>query len=345
MRLGIDITWTGDNPAGVGIMAGEAIEILKHRPEVELVLFRANDFPYGPRRHGALARAIKRAQLDALWQLGGWLPLFLPRDLFAIQTVHDLISFDHPEWFPQRGLSRWWSHQVRVARAIRRANVIHAVSGWAGEAVRKHFPVASSRIIIAYQGVTAPSHIEVRPSGIDQPFVLMLGTIEPRKNIEMACRAFALFAREHPEPHLVIAGKTGWKAEGALHAIETLSATFPGRIHRFEYVGEEIKWALLHDASVLLITSHAEGFGRPIVEAMMVSTPVLAAANSALQEIAVDAAIMVPQNDEQKTARALWRAIYHPTLPKRLAELGRERACQFSTEAMVGAVLKTIETQ
>ncbi len=343
MRIGIDLTWLGDQPAGVGTMAGEVVEVLKHRPEVELVLFRASDFPRGPRRHIALARAIKKAKLDALWQLGGWLPLFLPCDLFAIQTMHDLISFDHPEWFPQRGFSRWWSHHVRVARAIRRANVVHAVSRWTGEVVRKRFPVVSGRIVVAHQGVTVPSHMEVRPPRIDQPFVLVLGTVEPRKNIELVCRAFARFASEHPEPHLVIAGKTGWKAGGAQRAIERLSATFPGRVHRFEYVDEATKWALLREASVLLMTSHEEGFGRPIIEAMSVGTPVVAAANSAMQEVAADAAIMVPANDEQKTARALWRAIYHPTLPKRLAELGRERAREFSTETMVDTILRTIE--
>ena len=171
----------------------------------------------------------------------------------------------------------------------------------------------------------------------------MLGTVEPRKNIALACRAFGRFAAEYPKSHLVIAGKTGWKARASLAAIETLSTQFPGRVHRLEYVDESTKWALLKDASVLLMTSHAEGFGRPVIEAMSMGTPVIATATSAMNEIASDAAILVPEGDEQKITHALWRAIYHPTLPSKLVELGRQRAASFSIATMVDTILKTIE--
>ena len=95
----------GEKPAGVGTMAGEVIDELKRRGDVKVVLFRSEAIGRGPLKHVRLARAIKTAKLDAFWQPGGWLPFFLPHELVTVQTVHDLISLDHPEWFPN-GASR-----------------------------------------------------------------------------------------------------------------------------------------------------------------------------------------------------------------------------------------------
>lgn len=337
MRVGVDLTWLGDKPAGVGTMVGDVVAELERRNDVELVLFRAGS---GLGKHWRLYRQIKRARLDMLWQVGDWLPLLLPRDLKTIQTVHDLISFDHSEWFPQSGFSRWWSQRVRVGRSIKRADVVHAISQWTAEQVRRLFPEASEKVVVAYQGVSVPDVItDVVPDAIDKPFLLVLGTIEPRKNIEAICEAFLQFANEYSEPHLVIAGGEGWRFESSMEAIDQLAVNLPGRVHRLGYVDDGTKWSLLQEASVLVMLSHAEGFGRPVVEAMTVGTPAIVAANSALKEIAEDAAILVFPENKKKVARAMWRALYHPQLPERVMKLGHDRAERFSTREMVDQIL------
>jgi len=284
--------------------------------------------------------SIKQARLDVLWQVGDWLPLLLPRDLRTIQTVHDLISVEHPEWFPQTGVSRWWSWNMRVKHAIRGATVVHAISTWTAGCILRSFPEVKDRVVMAYQGVRTPEKIQKTLSnGIHYPFVLILGTIEPRKNIPFACQSFLQFAQEYPEPHLVIAGKEGWKSGASIEAICALQQALPGRVHVRSYVTDEEKWTLLQEASALLMMSHAEGFGRPAIEAMSVGTPVIASANSALQEITEDAGVLVPPGDLQKTARALWRVLYHPLLTDRLIPLGLDRARCFLTSQMADQVM------
>jgi len=356
MKIGIDLTWQTDKPAGVETMVGEVLMELVSRKEVQLMVFvlRGSTRVYkgisvrevrsGWLRHVDLYLMIRKESLDVLWQVGGWLPLFFPHKLKTIQTVHDLISADHPAWFPQTGFSARWSWYMRVGRSLRRATVIHAISHWTEKQIMRLFPDTRGKIIAAYQGVSAPDQIRTEqiPKYIQTPFIVILGTIEPRKNIPLACEAFLLFAQEHPDPHLVFVGKRGWKAEESLMAIETLQKALPGRVHVEFYVTHAEKWALLSGASAVLMVSHAEGFGRPLVEAMSVGTPVIASANSAMQEVVEDAGILVPPDDVQKTARAMWRALYHPTLSDRLIELGSERAKRFSTKQMVDCVLETI---
>ncbi len=343
MKIGIDLTWLGDRPAGVGTMVGEVLEELKRRKDVELVLFRAGS---GLGKHWRLYKQIRAAELDVLWQVGDWLPLFMPKGLRTVQTVHDLISFDHPEWFPQSGFSKWWSQRFRVARSIQRADVVHCISRWTADQVKRLFPDTADRVVAAYQGVAVPEEVGTAvPDEINKPFLLALGTVEPRKNIAAICKAFLEFGKEYPEPHLVIAGREGWKSEGTINAIKNIQHQLPGRVHRLGYVDDETKWSLLASASALVMLSHAEGFGRPVVEAMTVGTPAIVAANSALKEVAEDAAILVHPDDTKKVARAMWRALYHPQLPGRVVKLGRERARRFSTQGLVDAVLTSVLTE
>lgn len=338
MRLGVDVTWLGGKPAGVGTMVGDVLEELKRREDIELVLFRAGT---GPLKHWQLYKQIKEADLNVLWQIGDWLPMFLPKKLTTIQTVHDLISFTHPEWFPQSGFSRWWSQTVRVGRAIRRADVLHCISQWTAHELKRFFPGSGTKIQVAYQPVVAPEAIDTSkvPSEVKPPFLLVLGTIEPRKNIEGICEAFAQFAAEYPEPHLVFAGGEGWKAEASLEAIERIAHQFPDRVHQLGYVDDATKWTLLKEAGGLVMLSHAEGFGRPVVEAMLVGTPAIVAANSALKEIAEDAAVLVHPEETKKVVRAMWRVLYHEQLPERVIQLGHERAKQLSTTDMIKTIL------
>lgn len=338
MRIGIDVTWLGTSPAGVGTMTGEVIAELTQRPDVELVLFRAGR---GVGKHWRLYRQIRAAHVDVLWQTGGWLPLLLPRRLCTIQTVHDLISFAHPEWFPQGRCSRAWSEHVRVAWALRRATVVHAISAWTASQVRTRFPATHVKLFMAYQGVAAPTHIDpaLVPTDVVHPYVLLLGTVEPRKNIPFACEVFLEFAQQYPDPHLVIAGQVGWRAQESIRAIQQLQVQLPGRVHLLGYLSDAHKWALIQGAAAMWMVSHAEGFGRPLVEAMQVGTPVIATAHSAMQEVVEDAGILVPVGNKTKTARALWRALYHPLLPGRLMTLGHERARRFSVAQCVDRVL------
>lgn len=330
MRLGIDLTWMGNRPAGVGTVAGELVSVLQAREDIELVLFKDRG-ARGLLKHWGLYKEIRDANLDVLWQAGGWLPLVLPSRLVTIQTVHDLFSFDHPEWFPQKGLSRWWSNNARVKRALRRADIVHCISKTTRKDLERLFPRCSSKALVAYQGVSNSSN----PSSARGNYVLMMGTVEPRKNMVFACEVLDKVL-EQADTSVVFAGKVGWKAEESMRAMRDLASKYSGRVVIEEYVSDERKWELLQGAQLLLMTSHAEGFGRPLVEAMNVGTPVAVSAIDVAREVVGDVGSIVDRGNVEAHVKAVYEVL-EGRAPAR--EVLEAQAAKFSNKKMADAII------
>ncbi|HJN85178.1 MAG TPA: glycosyltransferase family 1 protein [Patescibacteria group bacterium] len=338
MRLGIDTTWMGDNPAGVGTFAGEVIKELEGREDLELVLFSAKDTSW--RKHLDIYQEIKENKIDVLWQLGDWLPLLMPSGVKTIQTVHDLMSYDHPEWFPQGGLSRTWSQRVRVPRAIKSADVVHTISNYTSNQLAKIFNIENN-VVMAYQGVDVPDDIDQDrvPGNLKgASYLVMIGTVEPRKNIEAAIEAFKIVKEKYPNDKLVILGKKGWGTERTMGAIEGAGDS----VQYLGYVDDATKFAILKGARGFVMASFAEGFGRPLVEAMRLGVPVMASATSGMKEIAEDAGIMVFVDDTKKIAHGMERLLHHDELRGKLVDLGYERAKRFDAKRMVDSILEKL---
>lgn len=328
----------GQDPAGVGTFAGEVIKELEGRKDLELVLFKAKDDSW--RRHLDLYVEIRDAKIDVLWQLGGWLPLFIPRRIKTIQTVHDLISYDHPEWFPQSGISRFWSQHIRVPRAILSANVVHAISKFTASQLER-FSLVGDKIVTAYQGADVPEDIaqDRLPDELAaQNYLVMVGTIEPRKNIEAAIEAFKLVTDKHEHDKFVIIGKKGWGTDKVMKVIENAGES----VRYLGYVDDATKFAIIKNARGLVMTSCEEGFGRPLVEAMRLGVPVMASATSGMKEVAEDAGIMVFVDNKQKIAHGMERLLYHDELRGKLINLGHERVKRFDTKRMVDDILEKL---
>ncbi len=329
MRIGIDLTWMGDRPAGMGTMAREVVDELQRREGLDVVLFE------GQMGHLALRRAIKRAQLDLYWQVGGWLPLLMPRGVKTIQTVHDMMAFDHPEWFPQSGLSRWWSLNVRVRRAIRRATIVHSVSEWTAERILAHLPDVSDKIVVVHEGVEGADVGRAElPANVKKPFVLMVGTIEPRKNINAGVKAIGHVNRVIPSVQLVIAGKVGWMADAPLGAMKA-----PNVVH-LEYVYRDVLWGLIRNAEALLMPSFEEGFGRPLVEAMSVGTPVIACYGSAMEEVVGKAGTLCRPHETKKIAKAILKLMNDGEFRDEMSYAGERRAMWFRVPKMIDSILE-----
>jgi glycosyltransferase involved in cell wall biosynthesis len=335
MKIGIDTTWMGNEPSGVGTFAGEVIRELEGREDLELVLFKAVDRSW--RRHLDLYQEIADRKIDVLWQLGGWLPLFMPSGVKTIQTVHDLISYDHPEWFPQTGLSRFWSQNILVPNAIKKADLVHAVSNYTANQLDR-FSSVKDRIVMAYQGAELPSKIDstLIPDAIAGiPYLVMIGTVEPRKNISSAIEAFKIVGDKNQKAKLVILGAKGW---GTSETIEAINSAGNAVIY-LGYVSDDVKFSILKGARGLVMTSYEEGFGRPLVEAMRLDVPVAASYSSGMKEVAEDAGIMVLMDDIQKIAHAMERLLNHEELRGKLIALGRKRLEKFNTKKMVDRIL------
>lgn len=263
----------------------------------------------------------------------------------VVVTVHDCIFMRHPDWF------RWERaeyYRWAGSRSARRAGRIIADSQATAHDLRELIGVPDSRIDVVPLGVGAQFQ-PANAAAIDavrqcyrlpEPCFLYMGTLEPRKNIASLVRAWDRIANEIPE-HLVIAGRTGWKPEEMLAAIQ--GAKHKERIHLPGFIGEEDLAAALGAARAFVWPSHFEGFGLPVLEAMACGTPVLTSDVSSLPEVAGDAALLVDPESEDAIADGLRRLSRDDVLRARLAAAGVQRAAEFTWARTAEMTLKVYE--
>jgi glycosyltransferase involved in cell wall biosynthesis len=172
--------------------------------------------------------------------------------------------------------------------------------------------------------------------GLRRPFVLFVGTAEPRKGLDVLVSAWA---RLDPDAELVLVGPAGW---GGLE--ERLEVLGPG-VHRLGFLPRDELRTLQGAAALSCLPSRAEGFGLPVLEAMAAGSPVVTTSASAMEEVAGGAAVLVPAGDVEALAAAIEGVLGDPGEAQRLRDLGRSRAEGFGWErsaAAVGAVYREV---
>jgi glycosyltransferase involved in cell wall biosynthesis len=168
-----------------------------------------------------------------------------------------------------------------------------------------------------------------RRLGLDGPYLLGLGTVEPRKDLPTLVRAFAALAADLPH-RLVLAGLAGWGA-GELAAAVAASGV-ADRILVPGYVPEADKAALLTGADVFAYPSRYEGFGLPVLEALACGTPVVTTTGGSLPEIAGDAATLIEPGDDTALAAAIAKLATDPAARADAAARGLARAATYTWE-------------
>jgi glycosyltransferase involved in cell wall biosynthesis len=254
-----------------------------------------------------------------------------------VLTVHDLAFRLHPETAPM-ATRRWLA---RLDRAIRQAAEIVAVSEATRDDLLELYPMDPDRVTVIHHGID-PDRFRPAPAeevarvrrrhGIGGPYVLFLGGLEPRKNLPALIRAWARLP-DDLRPGLVIAGASvPWNPEGRTElerAVASLPAPVRQGVIRAGYVGHRDKVALLTGAEVLAFPSLYEGFGFPILEAMVVGTPVVTSDVSSMPEVAGEAAVLVDPRNEEAIVEGLARVLADEGLAGRLSEAGRDRVRRF----------------
>jgi glycosyltransferase involved in cell wall biosynthesis len=254
-----------------------------------------------------------------------------------VVTIHDLAYLRYPQ-FAQPGIAAFLSSEV--PRALRAANHIIAVSEATASDLVQRLGVSPDRISVIYPGVDPiftypagePSLQEIRRLfQLVGPFILAVGTIEPRKNYAALIRAFAEASRQAGGPRLLVfAGRRGWHCDDVLSAGDRFQVA--DRIRFLGYVPDEKLAALYQAATALAMPSYHEGFGIPLIEAMASGTPVIASTGGSLPEIAGDAALLVAPEDIDGLKDALLRVSSDTGLRDRLIAGGRVRSQLFTWE-------------
>jgi alpha-1,3-rhamnosyl/mannosyltransferase len=261
----------------------------------------------------------------------------LPWNGPLVVTVHDLSIAHHPESHPRDRREHFARYLPgTLARA---AQVITDSETVRQEAIA-HFGLDPRRVTAIHLGVaadfvprtkeaTAPVLAKLGLAHGD--YVLSVGTLEPRKNLALAIRAWASLTPEaRAGKPLVVAGAKGWLNDSLLALVEKLERE--GVVRFLGYVAQEDLPYLYAGALAMAYPSRYEGFGLPVVEAMACGVPVITSHASCLPEIAGGAAMLVDPDDEAQMAEALRQAIGDGELRRTLAARGLERARAFTWE-------------
>jgi glycosyltransferase involved in cell wall biosynthesis len=238
-------------------------------------------------------------------------------------TIHDLTPVRFPELCSPT--SRRYPDLIR--RAIRRGASVHAVSQTIANETMDYFQIAPDRVHVIHNGFSpVPQPAAGRQEG--PPYILAMGTSEPRKGFTILLEAFDLIADAVPDIHLKIAGPAGW-GEDALHRAIGASPNRE-RIHRIGWANDI--GTLVAGARLFAYPSLYEGFGFPPLEAMSLNIPVVATTGGALPEILGDAAVLVAPSDVSALAAALQSVCEDDALRQRLKAKGALHVAQFTWE-------------
>lgn len=248
----------------------------------------------------------------------------------VVVTVHDLIPFVMPRGYP-------WVRRARILglRLLRRADAVIAVSDATRRDVLRFTATHPDRISVIPEGISPafrPAHPEavqrIRSRlRLSRPFLLAVGTFDPRKRIALLADVVSRVRRDH-DVAIVIAGDQG---TFTAKVTETLSAAGLAEHARvIGHVSDDDLVALYTAAEVFVFTSAYEGFGLPPLEAMACGTPAVVFDNSSLPEVSGGAATVVPDGDANAMAAAINGVLDDTALRARMQAQGLAWSATFT---------------
>lgn len=264
-----------------------------------------------------------------------------------VMTLHDLTHVHYPETQP---CDRLAEIERLVGRGVERAQRILTDSAFVADEVCRHFGLAPERVVVAPLG-NDPQRFFPRPEASLRPhlqplgleagsYLLCVGTLEPRKNLELALQAHGLLpAALRSRYPLVIAGMPGWRSKRLNEALERAVAS--GHVRLMGYLDDAVLASVFAGARLLLFPSLYEGFGLPVLEAMACGVPVVLTRSSALPEVAGEAGTYVEQGDAHGMSEAVTRLLEDHLQWQRLSALGVRRAENFTWERCADITVAT----
>lgn len=244
-----------------------------------------------------------------------------------VVTIHDATLIEHPEWH-ERSKVAFFSRMI--ARSAKEADALVFPSQSALQGFARHFETNARTAVIPH-GVNdarfdPPEGVgdeeQLNELGVEGPYLLFCGTLEPRKNLERLLDAHMRAWTDGPR--LVVAGLAGWKDSRLRQKLDYLVESRAGKVLGF--VSDAQLGALYRNALATLYPSLEEGFGLPGLEAMSQGSLLVTSLGSAMQEYAEGVALFVDPLDVASLAAAIERAIAGGSDLEAMAAAGRERA-------------------
>lgn len=262
------------------------------------------------------------------------------KDQRLVVTVHDLAFVRHPELFP-----RAWRalYGAGLRATTRHAHAVLVPSTFTAEELRVRSGIDASKVhvtpLASAPQPERPVDLDAALGrlGVPRPYILSVGTLEPRKNHARLIRAYRRVAGSGHPHALVLAGPKGWLDD---ELRRELDGSGPGKVVHTGGLTTQDLDAVYRGADVVAYPALYEGFGLPVIEAMARGIPLVSSDGSSIPEVAADAALLVDPLDELAIADAISRVLEDPPLAERLRVQGLQRAATFSWQETALATLR-----
>lgn len=340
MKIGIDIQTTLGNKTGFGFYVENLVKELKSsKSDYEYTLIRPEleqDFS-APKRfvwdQFGVPKQARNAGVDLLHQ-----PSFSAPVLFkgkTVVTIHDLIAVhfgeDIPFWSRQYFgrlmpfTYRFVDHMIAVSQHTKKdiVNLLHTPE----DKITVIYEAADKKFKPLVNKVEECRRIK-KKYGITDDFILHVGTLNPRKNLEFLVSVYAEVVKTNPNYQLVIAGKKGWYYESLIEKVKSLG--LEKKVLFIGYIDEEDKVAMYNSAQILAFPSLYEGFGLPPLEAMASGLPVIASNRSSIPEVVGSGGILNNPTDIKAWVNTFNHLLGDEKELARLSQLGLKQASNFS---------------
>lgn len=351
MKIGIDARNLVPNLSGIGRYVWEMSRALRDRGH-SVVLYMPEPprypMPYLEgvtikigKSHGAMRRvfwgAVKLSQaanldeLDVFWGPAHRLPWRLSKNIPCVVTIHDMVwrrAQDTMRW------QTWLGERLFMGRAIRISDTIVTVSEATLKDIEFFYPNAASQIHVVYPGVThldMSGDVESRVAswGIDRPFALFVGTLEPRKNLNRLLEAYSLLDKQiRDNLLLVLAGGHGWGIGKITELVQKYHVK--DSVRQIGYVSDDDLAFLYRNAQFLIMPSIYEGFGLPIIEAQSQRTPVITSNLSSMPEVTGAGGMLVDPLDVRELASVMRKLASDGEFRDNLRQKAKQNSLRFS---------------
>lgn len=359
MKISIELQPCLKNKSGIGVYAYELTKRLQNYKDITLEgnifnFFNRNDiandierldikksvwklFPYGIYRRVWRYIPIKYNYLfrekSDIYQFFNFI---VPPNISGkiITTIHDLTYILYPDTMAPSNRKRL---EKDMHHTVRNVDYIITISENSKKNIIKYLGIDGSKIEVIYPGVDETykkllndDEITVVKNkyNIAGKYLLYLGTLEPRKNVETIIRAYNCYKKANNDNlKLVLAGKKGWLYDSIFKLVKELE--LEEDVIFTDYIDDEDKAPLYQGAEIFLFPSLYEGFGMPVIEAMASRTPVITSNSSSLPEAAGDAAIITEPLDYKSISDSIERILMDDELRETMINKGIEQADKF----------------
>ncbi|MFH0837781.1 MAG: glycosyltransferase family 1 protein [Patescibacteria group bacterium] len=311
----------------------------KHLPNVHVMNIWGGGLLRGIFWHWRFYKSMLANKIDTFIATESYIVPFLhdPKKLKVGLVVHDLVAFKSPAKHQKKAT---WIERITLKKAVQKSKWIFTVSQYTKKDLIERYPEFRllDKVTVVYAGVRdaffkrrdSNRIIETqRRYNLDPDYIMMAGTLEPRKNIEGALEAYSLISPFNQQRYrFVIVGKKGWYYKKIFQKVKEHKLV--GRVKFLEYIPDEDLVTLMQGARLFLFPSFYEGFGLPILEAMANGVPVLASRVSSIPELGVDAIHYADPYDTVDIADGITQLLDNEEYCRHLTAKGYEQVKKFS---------------